>query len=589
MMKAFRSKQSSTTRPSFKRNTKLAVEMLENRRLLAGDLDLSFGSNGKVSTAYFENINSNESANTSVVQSDGKVIVGGSGNVLMRFLPNGEVDRSFGDSGKALIWGEVKGLAIDAQNRIVAAGTTMLNGLDTVMLKRFLPDGQVDRSFGTEGSVLANIVSQYDVVNSLVIQADGKILVGGITNTGSDNSFDADLDIMLLRYDVDGAPDPNFGVNGRVVTSMEGNFGSFTELLLRPDGKIIAVGKSFDANQNTSATAIARFLPNGSLDETFDDDGMMYVTGYPASDSASSADAAVLMSDGKLVIGDEILNGTSVELILIRYLEDGTLDTTFNPNGSIPGVSQFALGQSNSRLMDMQLSPSGHIWISAHTDEGSFFSPRSNVLARVNSDGSLDSSYNGAGWFVYSPATQDVNVYNQLAQRPDGSFVVVGLYRSEALVGPYELIPDSDFAIASFTPEGQLDTAFDQDGFVLADSKFGEVLAGRATLQADGKILTLGTTITGIRNGYQSFQLQWVITRYNENGSLDTTFSDDGRAVTDFADGLALDAKDILVQPDGKILVFGRGPDTFSVLRFLSDGRIDESFGDNGMQMIDFG
>jgi len=187
------------------------------------------------------------------------------GDLDTTFGTGGKVGTSFGTSANDF----VRGLAIQPDGKIIAAGTT--EGFDAdFALARYLPNGSLDTSFDVDGKVITDFgASDDNYAAAVLLQSDGKIIVVGITDNGTDYDF------CLARYDDTGGLDATFGTGGLVITDFGGSEEIFAAALL-DDGKIIVVGQFGDAD-----FAVARYLANGTLDTTFgtgDADGVDGIT-----------------------------------------------------------------------------------------------------------------------------------------------------------------------------------------------------------------------------------------------------------------------------------------------------------------------
>jgi uncharacterized delta-60 repeat protein len=265
-----------------------------------GSLDATFGAGGKVATDF----GGGEQGNAVVIQTDGKIVAAGAsdGNfALARYNANGTLDTAFGSGGMVITdfgAGEFAfELALQADGKIIAAG---MSGSDFA-LARYNPNGSLDATFGTGGEVTTDCGSSSDSAFGVVVQADGKIIAGGV---GSG-------DVALARYNANGSLDPTFGSGGRVTTDLGSSFDVANTLALQGDGKIVAAGG------NSSDFALVRYSPNGSLDTSFGSGGVT-TTDFGSSDSAF--DVAV-QTDGKIVA----VGGNNADFTLARYQGTGLL------------------------------------------------------------------------------------------------------------------------------------------------------------------------------------------------------------------------------------------------------------------------
>jgi uncharacterized delta-60 repeat protein len=208
-------------------------------------------------------------ASTVAIQSTCKIIIAGAskkdGNwdfALARYSPlDGSVDTSFGTEGTGKVVRPVSGghdlindIAIQSDDKIVAAGLAETNGKFDFAVARYLPDGHIDTGFGDYGKVTTNTGDGYDEANSVVIQPNGKIILAG---HGERNGNDI---IMLVRYNPDGSLDESFGEKGILRTEITGKRAYVADVALQKDGKIVATGYSNDQNINERKFTTIRYL-----------------------------------------------------------------------------------------------------------------------------------------------------------------------------------------------------------------------------------------------------------------------------------------------------------------------------------------
>jgi uncharacterized delta-60 repeat protein len=231
-----------------------------------GTLDTTFNGTGKVLTDFSQS-GSADFAAAVVLQTDGKIVVAGLSDArglgydfaLARYKTDGTLDGTFNGIGRVLTdfsgtggVDAVTAVAIDSNDKIVAAGYSSASGTFDVALARYNHDGSLDVTFNETGKVLADLGSQ-DQANGVAIQADGKIVAAG-QSTASDGR----ADFAVSRYNVDGTLDVTFNSTGAVVTDV-GGFDVAYAVAIQPDGKILTSGYS-DVS-GTSDFAIARYLP----------------------------------------------------------------------------------------------------------------------------------------------------------------------------------------------------------------------------------------------------------------------------------------------------------------------------------------
>jgi uncharacterized delta-60 repeat protein len=269
----------------------------------AGGLDTSFGTGGKVTT----DVGSSGTTYAAVLQPDGKIVAvgvaqNGSRFELVRYNPDGSLDTSFGTNGKvATSFGAggtyAFGAALQPDGKILAGGFHYnTGGLYHFALARYNANGSLDTSFGTGGKVVTAIGSSHSVGRVVALQSDGKIVMGGYSYNG------ATYDLTLVRYHTNGTLDPSFGSGGKVLTSFGAGWrSSVNELLIQPNGKIVAVGYARKTEQDFFV--VARYLATGALDTSFGSGGKVKTSFGTIDDYAG---AAVLQPDGKIVAGGAV-------------------------------------------------------------------------------------------------------------------------------------------------------------------------------------------------------------------------------------------------------------------------------------------
>lgn len=264
----------------------LLLAIAEQAFALPGDPDLAFGTGGTVVT----NLGGYHEISSLAVLKDGKILAAGSSIwynewVVVRYLADGTVDFSFGDSGVATIpfkdnYVRCTGIAVDAQGKIVLAGRTGRYGDDCdLAVARFHPDGSLDTDFGDVGRKIFPLPGGRGA-EGLLIQKDGKILL-----TGSGGSSQRTM--VAVRYHTDGTLDSSFGSAGIAAVafpnaSAKGIGEGTGKSALLTDGRIL-MGGGIDG-----ALALARLLPDGSPDKGFSGDSIVQEDKYYGRMSISS-------------------------------------------------------------------------------------------------------------------------------------------------------------------------------------------------------------------------------------------------------------------------------------------------------------
>ncbi len=379
-----------------------------------GDLDTSFDTDGRVTT----NLGSTDTGRAVALQSDGKIVVAGSSNnlfIVARYNANGSLDTTGFGSPNGYVTTNIpngadaaNAVALQPDGKIVVAGSHA----NDFAVARYNMDGSLDTGFNSTGTRTLHVGSNADVAYAVAIQSDGKVVVAGATN----NNF------VVARFNSDGSLDTSgsFNPNGYVTTNFPGNVTDAAyAVALQGDGKIVAAGVS------TNNFAVARYNTNGSLDTTFDTDGMV-TTNFGSTDTAN---AVAVQPDGKIVAAGVSNNNFSVA----RYNTNGSLDTTFDTDGMATtdlGASEYGYG--------VAMQWDGKIVVAGRS--GNNF-----AVVRYTTSGALDNtgtgSFGGANGYVTTDFGGTDYAYGVAIQPRDGRIVAVGIANN------------TDFAVARYKTE----------------------------------------------------------------------------------------------------------------------------------------
>jgi len=403
-----------------------------------GKLDLSFDGDGIVST---DNAHANEGITDLQVQSDGKIIaVGYSGEtssstlrtVIVRYNPNGSIDSTFGTSGKVFIQSVFPSeLVLQPTGKIFFVGSSRASSNGDFYAARLNFDGSFDTTFNGSGAVTLDLRGTNDSANSVKIQPDDKIIVGGYSQR---SSSDTRNDFAIVRFNTNGSLDTTFDGDGKVFTiiTSAGETSNIADLDIQSDGKILAAGSVFIVDAPGSdpieTFATVRYNSDGSLDATFDGDGRVttrfsLIPSNPTIVTESSGRRVFAQSDGKiLVIGSARSScGSSClsEAAIVRLNTNGSIDTTFDGDGKLLISSAFSFFDVN----DATIQADNKIILVGNA--GQFGSLAG--IARIHPDGSLDLSYNGNGRSIITPPNTGRNILARaVALQPDGKIIVGG-------------------------------------------------------------------------------------------------------------------------------------------------------------------
>lgn len=540
-----------------------------------GSLDSSFGSAGLITMSLSL---SDHARDVTVQEVDGaeKILLVGQVNseltksdvALARFNDDGTLDATFGSGGVvtsdyANSWDGGQSVAVEASRIFVAARTSSGTFPDFAVACFDATTGAADVAFGENGWATADFApgDAYDEAFGIAVDSDGRPVLAGRTSPdgGANWSF------ALARFDTAGTLDDTFGDGGLAVESLRltGTNDYGIDAVGQPDGKIVVISKR-DAEGR-----LLRYNTDGGLDGTFGDQGQV-ILDFGGVDFYSQAVA--LQSDGKIVaVGyDDSVPGDA-NFAVMRFHTDGTVDTTFGTDGRVSidfdGTDDYAADVAMQEVGGVE-----KIVIGGRSNQGA--TNFDFAVARLDPDGSIDTSFGSDG---KATTSFDVGAYADQAwgvvAQPNGVIVLAGETRLSS--------GTTEFAVACYNLDGTPNVAFDGDGKLTTALGANLDIAYDVAFQGDRIVVAGYSDQAGVT------RRDFAVARYNLDGSLDGTFSDDGLAVTnlgayswDFGYGVGVS--------DDKIVVAGRtsqgatGYD-FGMVRYNDDGSLDEGFGDGGL------
>jgi uncharacterized delta-60 repeat protein len=400
--------------------------------------------------------------------------------------------------------------------------------------------GDFDPTFSGDGKLTFPIVpgTSFDIVNAAVLQGDGRIVLAG----------QADSKLAIGRLNPDGTLDRSFSGDGIETTSVPGSSSSeAAAVALQPDGKVVVAGSAvFPATG--SDVAVLRYLPGGSLDDSFDDDGIRTDAVAPGTNTDSAR--GVALSGTRIVVaGFANMGATGEDFALARYASGGTPDSSFNTTGF--RTDAIAPGGGSDRAAAVAVQPDSLIVAAGRSAMGGI-TGRDFSVARYTDSGAPDDDFGTNGFQTVpiapgsgdSPGLPGEDTAFDLALQPNGNIVMAG--QSHMGTSTTE-----DFSLARLTPVGELDGSFDDDGKLtipLTPGAFNDL--GRAVaVQPDGRIVVAGHTDTATER-------QFALARVGATGSLDPTFAGNGIKAFSMGFGFA-NIGDVIIQPDGRIVAAG--------------------------------
>ncbi len=408
----------------------------------------------------------------------------------------------------------------------------------------------LDPTFGNGGRVFINIDASPVAAASLVLQSDGKLLIGVATNLGVATS----VDLSVVRLNPDGTLDSGFGAGGMASFDVPGITASTQLVVLQGSGKIIVAGPAWkDDNPDRPFFALARYLTDGTLDPTFGSGGFV-LEDYNS--AQASITALLVQLDGRLVAAGSALEANAkTDMAFTRFNGDGSIDGTFGMNGrlivDLSGAGNASSARSLVRRVDGELIVAG--------SEGNSSGLHA-VLLALTADGAVDSSFGMGGHEILDIANEQIYSYPQLGTQSNGK-ILMSEVATQNNGNSCELLV----------------TRLDESGYV--DLTFGT--SGRATLPLDscfgGVNVFVGPDDHILISRSSLYISPWdygppdncdctlLVTRLTENGARDVAFGVDGTASIDLGLNELLSNVDLSLAPplaqgvDGQIVVATAG------------------------------
>jgi uncharacterized delta-60 repeat protein len=462
-----------------------------------GALDPSFGTGGEVRTP----VGTEPRATELAIAANGGVAVSVSGTTngpkqfaAVRYAPTGQPEPAATNgvmSATFVIPGaepSLSAVAETAGGKLIAAGT-LANGLSrNPVLVRFNSDGSLDTSFGNGGWTVVSVPGfpLVTIAEALVLP-DGRIVVGGtaLISPSPERQF------LVGRFTAAGVPDPTFSGDGFMTTRIEGGAAAFVnDIAVDTAGRIVAAGSYRPEGGTQSQFAAARYNPDGSPDNSFSGDGVVFTNVGTGPDSAESV---AILSDGGVLLGGvafDMVGGNHPAWAFVKYRPDGTLDPTFGNQPGDPGLTIIAPAELGGMGTDVVAREGGGFYAAGTAS----FLRNNNEVADIavgafTANGTPDGSFGGGDGFAlagFSDGRSSSEAFGaRLARQPDGKLVAAGTTGTSSTA--------TDFGVARFTAAGVLDTAFSQDGRTITDLSPQDLAADMA-LQSDGRIVVIGGT-----------------------------------------------------------------------------------------------
>lgn len=372
--------------------------------------------------------------------------------------------------------------------------------------------------------------------------------------------------LLLLSGDVSAQvipfPDVSFGNGGQVldkVKSASDDIGK--SVVIQNDDKIVVAGSS-DAGTGAADIVIMRYKKNGQPDKSFNGTGKKVIKNACCS-------AMAVQPDGKLVICGSKKDDSHLAMALWRLNSNGTADATFGNAGE-----QVIALSNDATCCSILIQPDGKMLIAGH--DGSFKTGNAAlVIARINMDGRLDTSFSRNGIFTRKLYQKNLACRKLLLQ-PDGNIIAAG----QMTTTDYRL-PASEFFALRIHGNGMIDSSFAVNG-MFSQRNSNSDNCYTAGLLPDGHVLLAGSSQF---TGYMAASVLGL----TANGSVDHTFGKEGWVYPNYFGSSNAMINSIVIQQDGKILLAGSAGYSFpsvtavTLARLKRNGALDQEFGIGGM------
>jgi len=376
------------------------------------------------------------------------------------------LDTSFNETGSSTnlflsyTINQAEGVIAQPDGKTVTTGSAG----DNAITVRYNENGTLDTSFNGSGTIITTLGTKTAAHGIALQPLDQKIIIVGYTTINNiDNTF-------IARYNTDGSLDTSFNFTGYITTT----FGLQSQLFgiaLQPNGNIVVTGSTI-INGFTNAL-IARYTSAGILDTSFNTTG--YVTTL-IGDVFTKSRTIKIQLDGKIIIAGQSQVDNNQGIILLRYTTDGTLDTTFNNSGTTPGTASPFSSYLSSEAYDLAIHADQRIVVVGKTNQTQIgLENQSYTIARFNTDGTLDTTFNSTGYSLSNIGLQA----NGVVIENDQKIVVCGFNYTTI----YTLV------VNRYNENGTVDPTFNFTEQINTENTIGNGI----DIQLDGKIIVTGT------------------------------------------------------------------------------------------------
>lgn len=464
---------------------------------------------------------------------------------LAKFNAAGTMDTTYG-GGVGIVSTSIGPNAEDIYDALPAIGGKFLltcasnpdnpnQDADYTVVRYLFSTGLLDTNFGTGGILEYNVGDLDADAKAVAIQSDGRTLISG----------DANSVIGFARLNGNGTYDTSFGSNGKLLFAVSNYACHVHALTLLPDGRFLIAGSATINGKDN--VLLARFLSNGVPDTTFGTTGV--VTTAVGTNSAY-AQAIRLQNDGKILIGGGAPFSGQNAFLVMRYMANGTLDTSWNGTGfNVTGV-----GANGDQLAGVTVLADGKVMAGGYSVFGGNTAAKFSVT-RYLTTGALDNAFGSFGRLAFNVSPNNVDAAVAFFSQPDGKIVMTGYSFNSALT-------DSDIGIARINTDGSFDANFNGSGKLVTSIGLGTDYGIGGAVQSDNKLVIGAATTIGAATRFGLLQL-------TTNGVADSDFGFGGRNYYDFGTSAAETPAALAVDAAGRIVMVGTVNNIFGIVRVL--------------------
>lgn len=325
-------------------DTPLGRNFLVSRYVKSGNLDPTFGQGGTTITDFGEDAY----VTSVVIQPNGKIVVAGWLDIvdtvektvrsfaLARYLPSGALDTTYGAGGLVItefppgFFGEIWDAIFSGDGKILVVGNRRSDSdvhQSDIAIARYTSAGALDPTWGDSGLVVGDF-GAFEEAAGVALDSAGRVVIAG---RRSPEFYVSDGDMLVARYQMNGALDTSFGSAGSTLVDFGDGASAASDLAIQPDGKIVVVGTRYPYAYGTSYVfALARLTDGGLTDSSFGGGDGQVTTAFPEAGHFSFATSVAIQSDGKILVAGVTIryNGAddpaTVYTTVARYLATGS-------------------------------------------------------------------------------------------------------------------------------------------------------------------------------------------------------------------------------------------------------------------------